>query len=77
MIPLPDVPSTTHALSLTATWDINPSVALRFGYAYLKYSSADWALGIGINRLNRVTTLGQPEGDYSAHIVGFSTRFRF
>lgn len=75
---LPKLETTRHSVDARADYNYADNLTLRLRYFFEDFKSKDFALdGINPDSMNFVIGLGNQSPDYSAHVVGISTVFRF
>jgi len=76
--PLPDLISQLHSLGISAKYNVQDNMSIRFGYRFETLSTEDFALdGVNVNTVGLVLGLGQSSPDYSAHVVAVSMAYQF
>lgn len=77
VIPLDDVVTNIHSFKFNASYDITERLTVGLGYGLEYYTNQDWALGVGINAMNRVTTIAEQDPDYLAHVVAVGLKVKY
>ena len=76
--PLPDLKSTLHSANLLADYQYSENLWLRFRYLLQDFEVVDFALdGIDPDAMARVIGLGNQSPNYTVHVIGVSTIYRF
>lgn len=76
--PLPDLTTKVHNITLRGDYEMTDSLTLRLRYFFEKNDTTDFALdGIDVNSMQYIVGLGNQAPNYSVHVLGVSTVFRF
>ncbi len=75
--PLPDVTALLNAISIRGEYSFRPNMTLMFGYAYERFSYADYAYGAGSTQYVNAFLPGTYKPNYAIHVVGAGLRYRF
>jgi MtrB/PioB family decaheme-associated outer membrane protein len=76
--PLPRDVTRLESLTLYCNYKMRANTALRLGYWYERYHSADWSVdGIDPDQLANVILLGETSPNYKVHVVSLSVTHRF
>ena len=65
-----------HSIELYGSYALNADVGLKLSYRYERYYDADDGL-VGIDEITRLTTLGEQNHNYNAHLLMMSINCMF
>lgn len=77
IVPLPDVTAMLNTISLRAEYNIRPNITLIGGYAYERFSYADFAYDVGATQYVNAFFPGTLKPNFGIHTVGAALRYRF
>ena len=75
--PLPDVTAMMNSISLRGEYTFRPNATLIFGYAYERFSYADYAYNVGATQYVNAFFPGSLKPNFGIHTVGAAVRYRF
>lgn len=76
--PMPNLKTNLTRLDLFGQYQLQKDIALKFKYAYERYSSDDWAIdNVGPSTLANVIGTNQTSPNYNVHFVGVSVAYKF
>lgn len=77
-LPLPEIRSRLHNLSLSGEYQFADNLALKLRYMYERLEINNFAEdGVGPDTLANIISLGDGSIDYAAHVIGVSLAFTF
>lgn len=77
-LPLPTIKTEFQSVGVLGTYHLRKDIALKMGYRFESYRTADWALdGVNVNTLANVITMGDVSPDYTVHVMMASVAFKF
>jgi len=75
--PLPDVTAMLNSISLRGEYTFRPNMTLIGGYAYERFSYADFAYNVGSTQYVNAFFPGSLKPNFGIHVVGAALRYRF
>ena len=76
--PLADLKTRLHSLGMHAEYRYTDNMSIKLRYLFQKFDTVDFALdGIVVDTISTVIALGNTSPDYSVHVIGISTVYRF
>lgn len=76
--PLPDLKNKLHMVQLKADYQYSDHLWLRFRYLFQNFDVTDFALdGVNPDSMGFIIGLGNQSPDYTVHVLGVSTIYRF
>ena len=74
---MPDVTAMLNSISIRAEYKFRPNMTLIGGYAYERFSYADYAYNVGATQYVDAFFPGSLKPNFGIHVVGAALRYRF